>query len=220
MERKINIFKEPFPHLIIENFYTNEELELIWEEFKFLTRPGKLYEPGFVHGAWDAEKQEFMTKSRSLSLDSAYNDKNLSNIITVTQKLFNHGFLNIFFDKFPQHKKILYTNYCITKARYYHNGDYYEPHTDIFHDFLAFSYFNKEPRKFLGGELFFPEYGDYEFKCLNNSLILLPSCVTHGVKLVSIDDEDYYSGHGRYCISHFFGASFEKKNEILLNENQ
>ena len=110
MERKINIFKEPFPHLIIENFYTDEELELIWEELKFLTRPGKLYEPGYIHGAVDYQTGEFLTKSRSIQLDTAYNDKNLSNIITVTQKLFNHGFLNIFFDRFPQHKKILCTN--------------------------------------------------------------------------------------------------------------
>ena len=210
MERKINIFKDPFPHLIIENFYTEEELELIWEELTFLTKPGKLYDPGYAHGAVDPETGEFLTKSRSIVLNESYNDKNLSNIITVAQKLFNHGFLNIFYDKFPQYKKILHSNYCRTKVRYYHNGDYYEPHTDIRHDFLAFSYFNREPRKFTGGELFFPEYGDYECKCLNNSLILLPSYVTHGVKMVNIEDSDYYSGHGRYCISHFIGIQIEQ----------
>ena len=209
MERRINILKDPFPHLIIENFYTDEELELIWEELKFLTKPGKLYDPGHNHGAWNFETQEFMTKSRSLCLDTVYADKNLSNIITVTQKLFNHGFLNIFYDKFPQHKRINHINYCRTKVRYYHNGDYYEPHTDIRHDFLAFSYFHKEPRKFSGGELYFPEYGDYEFNCMNNSLILLPSYVEHGVKNVSIEDSDYYSGYGRYCISHFFGIHMD-----------
>jgi hypothetical protein len=150
MERRINILKDPFPHLIIENFYTEEELELIWEELKFLTKPGKLYDPGYIHGAIHPETGECLTKSRSIQLDISYNDKNLSNIITVTQKLFNHGFLNIFYDKFPQHKKILHTNYCYTKVRYYHDGDYYAPHTDINHDFLAFSYFNKEPRQIIG----------------------------------------------------------------------
>jgi len=207
MERKISILDDPFPHLIIENFYTDEELELIWEELNFLTKPGKLYEPGLVHGAQDPETKEFYTKSKCLQLDTAYNNKNISNIISVTQKLFNHGFLNIFYDKFPQHKRILYTNYCTTKVRYYHNDDYYAPHHDIRHDFLAFSYFNKEPKKFSGGELFFPEYGDYEFKCKNNSLILLPSYIIHGVKAVRIKDSEFYSGYGRYCISHFFGAN-------------
>ena len=37
-------FKTPFPHLIIENFYNPEELELIWEELNFYTKPGKLFE--------------------------------------------------------------------------------------------------------------------------------------------------------------------------------
>ena len=37
-------FDKPFPHLIIENFYNKEELELVWEEFKFLTKPNKLLE--------------------------------------------------------------------------------------------------------------------------------------------------------------------------------
>jgi len=163
---------------------------------------------------WDESISDWkQVEGSSIQLDVSYNDKNISNIITVTQKLFNHGFLNIFYDKFPQHKKILHTNYCYTKVRYYHDGDYYAPHTDINHDFLAFSYFNREPRKFTGGELFFPEYGDYEFKCTNNSLILLPSYVTHGVKWVSIEDTDYYSGNGRYCISHFFGVDYQKAHE-------
>ena len=35
-------FIDPFPHLIIKNFYNDDELELIWEELKFYTKPGKL----------------------------------------------------------------------------------------------------------------------------------------------------------------------------------
>ena len=35
-------YVEPFPHLIYHNFYDDEELELIWEELKFLTKPNKL----------------------------------------------------------------------------------------------------------------------------------------------------------------------------------
>jgi hypothetical protein len=211
IERKIKIFSDPFPHLIIENFYTVDELDLIWEELNFLTKPGKLYDPGIVHGSPE------LTKSRCLRLDTSYSEKNLSNIITVSQKLFNHGFLNIFCEKFPQYKKILHTNICITKVRYYHNGDYYKPHDDIYQDFLAFSYFYKNPKKFTGGELFFPEYNDYEIECSDNSLILMPSYVTHGVKVVSIEDSDYYSGYGRYCVSHFLRSSLEEAFNDNIN---
>ena len=31
----------PFPHMIIENFYNESELDLIWEELNFYTKPGK-----------------------------------------------------------------------------------------------------------------------------------------------------------------------------------
>ena len=37
--------------------------------------------------------------------------------------------------------------------------------------------------------LFFPKY-DYEFACDNNSLIMMPSWVEHGVSEVSIKDSD------------------------------
>ena len=49
-----NAYSDPFPHLILENFYNEEELELVWEELKYYTKPGKLLEPkdfGGVVGA-------------------------------------------------------------------------------------------------------------------------------------------------------------------------
>ena len=30
---------DPFPHVIIDNFYNEEELKLIWQEFRFLYTP-------------------------------------------------------------------------------------------------------------------------------------------------------------------------------------
>ena len=32
----------PFPHLIFHNFYNDEELDLIWEELNFYTKPDTL----------------------------------------------------------------------------------------------------------------------------------------------------------------------------------
>ena len=76
--------------------------------------------------------------------------------------------------------------------------------TDNFFQFLAFSYFYREPKRFEGGELFFPKY-NYSFTCNNNSLIMMPAWVEHGVTKVSIKDSDYYDGYGRYAITSFFG---------------
>ena len=33
---KGNAFPDTFPHLILENFYNEEELNLVWEELKFI----------------------------------------------------------------------------------------------------------------------------------------------------------------------------------------
>ena len=37
-------FKNSFPHLILKNFYDKKDLDLIWEELNFYTKPGKLFE--------------------------------------------------------------------------------------------------------------------------------------------------------------------------------
>ena len=45
-----------------------------------------------------------------------------------------------------------------------------------------------------------------------NSIIIFPGWVEHGVREVSIEGSDYYDGFGRYCISNFFGSKQTKSN--------
>ena len=207
---KADAFMDPFPHLIIKNFYNDDELELIWEELKFYTKPGKLLTAKDFGGVVDK------TNSHALCLDAIYTTqnykernisyRNISNILTVNRKIFNKSVLEAFASI---HECCVHAKKCdrdITKVRYYHNGEYYEPHRDTLQQFLAFSYFYKEPKKFEGGELYLPMY-DYEFSCDNNSIIFLPGWVEHGVREVKIEDSDYYDCYGRYCISSFFGQT-------------
>ena len=192
---------EPFPHIVFHDFYTDEELDLIWEELKFYTRPNKLFDVEDYMGVVG------YTKAKALHLDSVYTGKNrvLSNILEVTRKVFNKEILETFSKLDDCCSFAKFTNYDHTKVRYYHNGDYYKPHTDTYFEFLAFSYFYKEPKRFDGGNLIFPKY-DYEFNCEHNSIIMMPAWVEHGVSEVTIKDSDYYDGYGRYAITHFFGC--------------
>ena len=192
------VYKEPFPHLIIKNLYNKKEFDLVWEELKFYTKPGKLMEAKNYGGLEDK------TNARALLLDEVYATpyRDLSNILTVNRKLFSQ---EILFPFSKIHHCCAYSKYCngdITKVRYYHNGEFYKPHTDYVFDFLIFSYFNKEPKKFSGGELYFPNH-NYTYTCDNNSAIMLPAWVEHGVKEVKINDSDYYDGYGRYAITSF-----------------
>ncbi len=202
---KSTSFSEPFPHVIVENFYDPSELELIWEELKFYTRPGKLLEAEEFGGIPDA------TNSHALLLDEVYEDlrrdggpnyRNLSNILTLNRKLFTGKYLDQLSDI---HDSCLLAPRCdrdTTKVRYYHDGEYYEPHTDSPMNFIAFYYTHKEPKKFTGGDLVFPRY-NCEVTCDNNSMIIMPGWVQHGVTRVNIENSDYYDGYGRYCISSF-----------------
>ena len=57
-------YVEPFPHLIIKNFYNEEEVELIWEELNFYTKPDKLLEAKDYLGVVDR------TNAKALALDT------------------------------------------------------------------------------------------------------------------------------------------------------
>ena len=197
---------EPFPHLIFNNFYDDNELSLIWEELNFYTKPDKLFD-GEGFGAAKNIEGEFITNSKAIALDSVYTGDNrkISNILNVSRKVFDSQILEPFSELHDCCLFAFRSNYDTTKVRYYHDKESYEPHTDTFYEFLAFSYFYKEPKRFKGGNLFFPKY-DYEFTCDNNSLIMMPAWVEHGVSEVSIKNSDYYDGYGRYAITHFFGC--------------
>ena len=212
------IHKEPFPHLIIEDFYDEEELELIWEELNFYTKPGKLL------GAKDYGGVITKTNAKALELDGVYqnyttnngpNYRSISNILTVNRKLFTSGVLKTYSTIHDCCSLATEVFSDATKVRYYHDGEFYKPHVDKTMTTLAFSYFYKEPKLFSGGELYFPKY-DYEISCLNNSFIILPGWVRHGVKKVKIADSDYYKGHGRYAVTQFL-VSTPWREEINRN---
>ena len=198
-------YKEPFPHMVMNNLYNEEELELIWEELKFFTKPHKLLESKDYGGVVG------YTPARAVILDDVFSKhRQMSNILTVSRKLFKSPIL-------PEFGKIhdccsiaKDCNWDIVKLRYYHHDDYYDAHTDRSMQFLGFSYFYKEPKKFEGGELLFPKY-DYKLTCANNSIIIMPGWVEHAVSKVSIEDSDYFDGWGRYAITHFFGSIDEKE---------
>ena len=196
---QITLYANPFPLMVVENFYNEEELSLIWEELNFYTRPEKLLDAEGYGGIVDH------TNAKALLLDEIYTKqyRNVSNILTMNRKLFQCGVLDKFSEIHGCCSIANQSNHDITKIRYYHDKEYYDPHTDKGFQFLAFSYFYKEPKKFTGGDLIFPKY-DFKVPCDNNTMVVFPGWVEHGVRKVSIENSDYFDGWGRYCISSFF----------------
>jgi Rps23 Pro-64 3,4-dihydroxylase Tpa1-like proline 4-hydroxylase len=181
--------------------YTEDELRLIWQELEFLTYSSKLEEAGVYAGAAKNHVGEYQSNAKVLLLDSVYQKREYSNILTVNRKLFTDGFLQIYSELSPELKFVSLVNGDVTKIRYYQDGEYFNPHSDMFHCYTALSYFYKEPKQFSGGELFFPLH-DYEFDCEHNSMILFQGYIEHAVKEVKID-EIPFSGNSRYCMTQF-----------------
>ena len=207
------LFVEPFPLMVIKNFYNDFELALIWQELNYYTAPNKLLEAENYGGVVG------YTNAKAIFLDKLYVDneenggvnyRNMSNILTVNRKLFKSGVLDKFSELHGCCSIANQSNHDITKVRYYHNNEYYDPHTDKSTQFLAFSYFYREPKKFKGGDLEFPKY-DMKIPCDNNSMVIFPGWVEHGVRKVKIENSDYFDGWGRYAITSFFGCKDKKK---------
>ena len=199
--------EEPFPHLLLKNFYDAEELNMIWQELKFLTKSGKLLDPIRYGG-----ESMYYTNAKALILDDVYGIRRMSNILNCYKKIFHEYILGLFSEIHDSCLRIKSTNGDCTKIMYYHDGEYYKPHmTDAAMNFLVFFNCYKEPKKFSGGEMYFPKY-DYEFSCPNNSMIIIPTWVQYGVREVKIKDSDYYDGNGRYSIT----TSLENVNSILI----
>ena len=204
---QITLYANPFPLMVVENFYNKEELSLIWEELNFYTKPEKLLDAEGYGGIVDH------TNAKALLLDEIYTKqyRNVSNILTMNRKLFQCGVLDKFSEIHGCCSIANQSNSDITKVRYYHDKEYYDPHTDKGFQFLAFSYFYKEPKKFTGGDLIFPKY-DFKVPCENNTMVVFPGWVEHGVRKVNIENSDYFDGWGRYCISSFFCCA----NDLMM----
>lgn len=205
------LIPKPFPHIIFTEYFNESQLKDIWEELNFLSKPDKLFEPGIHHGAGG---KGAATNSLALCLEESYRIHSVSNILKIYNTILLEPTVIESIQNWATYLRLKYIQRKITKVRYYHNGDKYEKHTDINNDFLLFSYFNKEPKKFTGGEVYFPEY-DYTFGCMNNSLIIFPGYVEHEVLEVFIPEDEYWNGNGRYCISQFLSINQTPENSYI-----
>jgi hypothetical protein len=192
---RISTHLEPFHYICVEQMYNEKELELIWEEMMFLTRPCKLQPPSETSSACTASGEP-LKSNKGIFLDETYNNRNLSNILTVNRKLFDSEVLtwkeSWFFNK-------KYITRDFTLLSYYENEDYYESHVDRA-TVSALTWFFREPRKFEGGELCFTDY-DLTIPLENNFTIVFPSNICHEVSAVK--GENILWGEGRYCMSQF-----------------
>lgn len=201
---KVDIYTDPFPYIRIFDFYSEEELKLIWEELEFILNDRIMGGPEKTGTA--KEHGIILKNNKGIFLDNLYSDRNTSNILTVNRNLFltivnvlsecNHWIFK---------NSLRCVNWDTTLISYYENSDYYNKHYDV-SSFTCLTWFYKKPKKFSGGDLIFPDF-NLEIEVEDNSLILFPSGVEHEVSEVKMNSEDIGKKLGRVCMSQFMGHS-------------
>ena len=189
----IHKIREPFPHLIIEDFYSEDELKLIWRELDFLTSPNKLM-PANLNGSIESNHL-------SVVLDHAYSNRSISDILTINRKALSKEIKDVFVELDPLLAHVNLVNSDLTKIKYYENYNGYKKHQDIAR-FTALTYFYKEPKAFEGGDLYFNDF-DYTIKLKNNMLVLFVGALWHESLPVSLKQDGHITGNGKYTMTQF-----------------
>jgi len=199
---KVEHYDEKFPFIIIENFYSLDEINLVWEELDFLCYPFKLDPPTKTLAA--KNKGTNLKQNEGVFLEKIYTDKNISNIIQLNDKIIDNQKQII-----QEHPSWFFKNILKVESfsesnliSYYENACYYGKHKDAsFFTFLRWVY--KNPKSFIGGNLIFDDY-DLEIEIKNNMGIIFPSSISHSVTEVQMKSNDMHKKMGRFCISTFY----------------
>jgi hypothetical protein len=195
------------PYVVVDNWYSEDELKFIWMELDLLTNPDIMMAPSTTGSAITATGVP-IKQNRGVFLESLYGEKkNLSFIV------------NSFVDKMANQELKMHIaqqnwflaylckfNLYSSLVSYYEHGDSYLPHSDESLMTMCIHLY-KEPKKFTGGEL---TIADTKLSLVNNRMVLFPSIAKHSVSTVKFDTEnDLFSGDGRYTITYFLDYNFD-----------
>lgn len=191
-------------HLVVDDFFNPNELQLVWRELDYLTSPNRMYPPDNQYSGTAMVDGKLLKQNMVAPLMKIYNEPQYSDIFNSFKKIYDEEFNQIMDDMNNEFRYYSSSSHLSNRSfiSYYENNDYYKLHKD--NAILTFLYWvNKEPKSFTGGDLTIPEIGvDVEYK--NNRLVVFPSHLLHSVSPVEmIGDNKPLSGYGRYCISYF-----------------
>ena len=188
-------------YLIIDDWYTNSELVDIHKELDFLstTQGVKTQE---TEGSAKLDGKHLANMHRYMP-GQLYSSA-ITPINKALKKVQNPEFHSKMESAFPESKSALglnfsQTNNTHTVINYYENNESYSKHFDVF-QYTMLIWLYKKPKSFKGGDLTFDSMNK-TIECKYNRMILFPSWYWHSVSEVK---ELKKSGHGRWCITHFF----------------
>tara|TARA_B100000029_G_scaffold501398_1_gene574676 strand:- start:545 stop:1207 length:663 start_codon:yes stop_codon:yes gene_type:complete len=206
---------EPFPYIIVDDIYTEEELEVLWKWFDLL-------HPRLMSGDKTGSAKHFgelRKKNNGIfitheELKEAGNTAHVPDIIEVNRKTF--GLINQLKDSVDYNQwwiKNILTCEDRTLVSYYEDSDYYKKHNDCA-EITALTWFYREPKRYEGGDFKFSDYG-IPIECKNNRTLIFPSMIHHEVSEVKMKRKYKGKKLGRWVMSQFTWMSNEGPKQIV-----
>jgi len=197
---RVELNTEPFPHVIIDEFYDEEELKKIFIEIYYLFP--KLKSLGRRLGtAVDTVSGEYMSSGNALCLDSHFRDSQNSDIVKITDKIFLPSLLGTIANVHPLYGHAKNLSGGNTILKYYNDKDKYKSHQDSAR-FTFLSWFCKEPKAFEGGDLVFQQFNNYKIEFKNNRGVFFCGAVYHESTPLKFN-KDAKEDSGKFVVTKF-----------------
>lgn len=194
--------------VVIDNFYTQEQLNEIMLELKWLTKPSVLLNQNQLKAA--ETDGNVLTSKSGVFLETVFNNWQHSALIchgltqTNTKEFKDKllGFNTMF-------KALFACNSRSHLVSYYENSDYYKPHIDGFF-FTILNYFFIEPKQFEGGDLILKSCNSTKeatIEVKHNRTVVILSSTVHEAKEIKSNFTTKLNGNGRYCNAIFLATT-------------
>ena len=179
---------DPFPHVLLEDFYTEGEMKTVMEETRNLNP--HLLPPEMSGTARHKETGQPLKYNSGLFLTDAMPNSEIAGLARrhMFQELVEQVDCPWWASQWRQCNS---QSWMLSR---YTDGQYYNAHVDL-SQFTMLIWYYKEPKPFTGGDLVFPDYDNYTIPCNNNTGIIFYGAMRHEVPPVR--------GTGRYCLTCF-----------------
>ena len=212
---KVKVYNNKMPYLVIDDYYTEQELKSVWSEIDFYTNSQDRDEIGRANDNSVArESGKPLSESYRWYPCNYFNNDftNISPLFRLSSKLSCQELHNSFKDLYPWYNLFTSTNISDIMLSYYEEGDYYKKH----HDSSMWTQLiwvakpeglstSPKSRKWKGGDFYVYTEQDKKKKISwqNNRSVIFPSMLKHEVEPIVWKDVEHKFGDGRYTITYF-----------------
>ena len=219
---EFNYIADGIDAVVIDNFYSEQQLKEIMLELKWLTKPSIMLGEEYLSSAHIEDTKEFLTSKKGVFLESVFLNWNHSALIKYPLDNFSKETVRDKLLEFNPLYKIFYNIDSRTHlVSYYENSDFYKSHTDNT-VFTILNYFFDEPKKFTGGDLklySFNNKKEADIELKHNRVVIITGNTFHEVQEIKSNLHNSFSGNGRYCNAIFLNQRGDPPQKKKQNDS-